>query len=59
MLADLSLVHCYNSNAMSVNDRDRIMLSSAKTNLKNMAFFGVKERMNDSQEIFEDIFHLK
>jgi hypothetical protein len=40
MLADLSLVHCYNSGAMPKAERDRILLASAKANLKNMAFFG-------------------
>jgi hypothetical protein len=40
MLADLSLVHCYNTAAMSRNERDRIMLNSAKINLRSMAFFG-------------------
>ncbi|KAI6184123.1 Heparan sulfate 6-O-sulfotransferase [Aphelenchoides bicaudatus] len=59
MLADLSLVHCYNSVAMPKAERDRILLASAKSNLKNMAFFGIKERMNDSQEIFENVFNLK
>lgn len=58
MLADLSLVHCYNSKAMPSKDRDRVMLASAKSNLKNLAFFGLKERMNDSQELFENTFHL-
>jgi hypothetical protein len=59
MLADLSLIHCYNSDSMPSKERDRIMLTSAKSNLKNMAFFGIKERMNESQEIFEKLFHLR
>lgn len=59
MLADLSLVQCYNLRAMSRNDRDRLMLASAKSNLKNLAFFGLKERMNDSQELFEQTFNLR
>jgi hypothetical protein len=59
MLADLSLVHCYNSDAMSAKTRDQVLLLSAKNNLRSMAFFGIKERMVDSQEMFEKLFNLK
>lgn len=33
MLADLALVNCYNKTGMSAQERDRIMLDSAKRNL--------------------------
>ncbi|KAI6242890.1 Heparan-sulfate 6-O-sulfotransferase [Aphelenchoides fujianensis] len=59
MLADLSLVHCYDLEAMPRKNRDRILLASAKNNLRGMAFFGIKERMADSQEMFERLFQLK
>lgn len=43
MLADLALVGCYNKTYMSHNERDRIMLASAKRNLAAMAYFGLTE----------------
>lgn len=33
MMSDLALVNCYNKTGMSSQERDRIMLSSAKRNL--------------------------
>uniref|UniRef100_A0A183BPM4 Heparan-sulfate 6-O-sulfotransferase n=1 Tax=Globodera pallida TaxID=36090 RepID=A0A183BPM4_GLOPA len=53
MLSDLSLVNCYNSSAMDAIVRDRIILESAKFNLRQFAFFGLKERMAESQFLFE------
>ncbi|VDK46830.1 unnamed protein product [Cylicostephanus goldi] len=58
MLADLTLVNCYSRTGMDPRTRDRILLESAKNNLRNMAFFGVKERMDDSQMMFEHLFNL-
>ncbi|VDM75420.1 unnamed protein product [Strongylus vulgaris] len=58
MLADLTLVNCYARNGMDPRTRDRILLESAKNNLRNMAFFGIKERMDDSQVMFERLFNL-
>jgi len=47
MLADLTLVGCYNHSAMPVRNqtRDRMMLQSAKSNLLKMAFFGIQDEM--------------
>ncbi|XP_044750730.1 heparan-sulfate 6-O-sulfotransferase 2 [Coccinella septempunctata] len=59
MLADLSLVGCYDKNYMSKGDRDRIMLASAKRNLRSMAFFGLTEYQKISQYIFEETFNLR
>uniref|UniRef100_A0A0N5AFX0 Heparan-sulfate 6-O-sulfotransferase n=1 Tax=Syphacia muris TaxID=451379 RepID=A0A0N5AFX0_9BILA len=59
MLADLTLVHCYDSHSMDPATRDKIMLESAKNNLKNLAFFGLKEYMDESQWMFEQLFQLK
>lgn len=42
MLADLSIVGCYNST-LSKTDRDRLMLASAKHNLQFMPFFMLTE----------------
>ncbi|KAG5896819.1 hypothetical protein JTB14_032061 [Gonioctena quinquepunctata] len=59
MLADLELVGCYNKSYMPTEDRDRIMLASAKKNLKSMAFFGLTEHQKISQYIFEETFNLR
>ena len=57
MLADLTLVGCYNRSAFAdPAERDRIMLQSAKDNLRSMVFFGLAERQVDSQRLFEHTF---
>lgn len=43
MLADLSLVGCYNYTTKSTAQSNAIMLESAKRNLAAMAFFGLTE----------------
>lgn len=43
MLADLSLIGCYNSSTMNQEERNRVMLASAKRNLLSIAFFGLTE----------------
>ena len=58
MLADLTLVGCYNTTAMSQEQRDRIMLESAKQNLLNMSFFGLTEFQNETKHLFERTFNL-
>ena len=59
MLANLSLVNCY--DPINYNDLSRkgIMLQSAKQNLNNMAFFGLKEYPNETQYLFEHTFNIK
>jgi len=60
MLADLSLVGCYNSSSMKdPKERDRIMLASAKANLARMAYFGLTDEQLLSQYIFEETFKIK
>ncbi|KAM9609878.1 heparan-sulfate 6-O-sulfotransferase 3 [Trichechus inunguis] len=59
MLADLSLVGCYNLTFMNESERNTILLQSAKTNLKNMAFFGLTEFQRKTQFLFERTFNLK
>lgn len=59
MLADLELVDCYNMRYMSVSDRSRVLLASAKRNLQSMAFFGLTEHQKMSQYIFEETFNLR
>uniref|UniRef100_G3URQ0 Heparan-sulfate 6-O-sulfotransferase n=1 Tax=Meleagris gallopavo TaxID=9103 RepID=G3URQ0_MELGA len=59
MLADLSLVGCYNLTFMNETERNVILLQSAKNNLKNMAFFGLTEFQRKTQYLFERTFNLK
>ncbi|XP_066266467.1 heparan-sulfate 6-O-sulfotransferase 3-B-like [Branchiostoma lanceolatum] len=59
MLADLSLVGCYNTSRVNQEQRNRILLGSAKTNLRRMAFFGLTEFQKKSQYMFERTFKLK
>ncbi|XP_013861076.1 heparan-sulfate 6-O-sulfotransferase 2 isoform X2 [Austrofundulus limnaeus] len=59
MLADLSLVGCYNVSAMSDEDRWAVLLDSAKRNLRGMAFFGLTEYQRKTQYLFERTFNLE
>lgn len=59
MLADLELVGCYDRHYMPKDERDRVMLASAKKNLQSMAFFGLTEEQKKSQYIFEETFNLR
>ncbi|KAM6945544.1 heparan-sulfate 6-O-sulfotransferase 3-B-like [Aplochiton taeniatus] len=60
MLADLSLVGCYNMSSMSSElERGRVLLASAKQNLRNMAFFGLTEFQRKTQYLFERTFGLR
>jgi len=58
MLADLSLVNCYNTSHMTTEERDLILLESAKQNLRRTAFFGICENQTASQYLFETTFHM-
>lgn len=58
MLADLSLVGCYNLSIMSESQRWALLLESAKRNLRNMAFFGLTEYQRKTQYLFEQTFRL-
>ncbi|XP_077393873.1 heparan-sulfate 6-O-sulfotransferase 3-B [Festucalex cinctus] len=59
MLSDLSLVGCYNLSSMNESQRDHILLSSAMSNLKNMAFYGLTEFQRKTQYLFERTFSLR
>ena len=59
MLADLTLVGCYNRSAFAdPAERDRVMLQSAMANLRSTVFFGITERQVDSQHLFEHEFKI-
>ncbi|XP_059183979.1 heparan-sulfate 6-O-sulfotransferase 3-B-like [Centropristis striata] len=59
MLADLSLVGCYNMTTVSELERGRVLLASAKANLRNMAFYGLTEFQRKTQFLFERTFGLR
>ncbi|XP_067658327.1 heparan-sulfate 6-O-sulfotransferase 3-B-like [Haliotis asinina] len=61
MLANLSVVGCYNASAsgLSYDERHYRMLASAKENLRNMAYFGLTDYQELSQILFEHTFNLK
>ncbi|XP_076435901.1 heparan-sulfate 6-O-sulfotransferase 2-like [Babylonia areolata] len=58
MLADLTVVNCYNTSAMSPTQRGALMLHSAKQNLQKMAFFGLTDFQTASQFLFEHTLHM-
>lgn len=59
MLADLSLVGCYNVSAMNEEERWAVLLESAKRNLRGIAFFGLTEYQRKTQYLFERTFNLE
>jgi heparan sulfate 6-O-sulfotransferase HS6ST1 len=59
MMADLALVGCYNRSYMPEEQRNTVLLSSAKRNLAAMAFFGLTELQKMSQYVFEETFNLR
>lgn len=59
MLANLSLVNCYDHKNLNDPSRKQIMLNSAKENLAKLAFFGVKGHQNETQYLFEQTFGIK
>ncbi|XP_075429287.1 heparan-sulfate 6-O-sulfotransferase 2 [Ascaphus truei] len=58
MLSDLSLVGCYNLSVMPEEQRNMVLLDSAKDNLKRMAFFGLTEFQRKTQYLFEKTFNM-
>lgn len=59
MLANLSLVNCYDPDSYDNVTRQEILLASAKHNLKELAFFGLKEFPRETQYLFEHTFNLE
>lgn len=59
MIANLSLVNCYNSTGMSADERNNRIFESAKENLLGMDFFGLTEFQVYSQQLFENTFGLQ
>lgn len=59
MLANLSKVNCYNRTGMSEDERNHLMLESAKDNLRDLSFFGLTELQVETQRLFEHVFHIQ
>lgn len=61
MLADLTLVGCYNRSLGAGSDRQRdlLLLASARENLRRTAFFGLTEEQRRSQRLFEATFGMR
>lgn len=56
MLADLSKIGCLNNGNRS--EYNKLLLESAKLNLKQMAYFGILEYQLISQFVFESTFKI-
>lgn len=59
MLADLTLVGCYDESLMPKKRRDELILESAKSNLRQLGFFGILEELGPSQAMFQRLFNLE
>lgn len=60
MLANLTWVGCRHVNAFPLGRKHgKVMLESAKQNLRSMAYFGLLEYQKESQYLFEKTFALK
>ena len=59
MLADLESLGCYGYKLHPPEEKDRLMLQSAKDNLRNFAFFGLTEYQSETRLLFERLFGIK
>uniref|UniRef100_A0A2K5KX73 Heparan-sulfate 6-O-sulfotransferase n=1 Tax=Cercocebus atys TaxID=9531 RepID=A0A2K5KX73_CERAT len=59
MLAELSLVPCYNLSFIPEGKRAQLLLESIKKNLQGMAFLGLTEFQRKTQYLFDQMFNLK
>ena len=57
-LADNELVTCWDKKKYSREQRDRILLESAKSNLRKFSYFGLNEFIAESGSLFEETFGL-
>ena len=57
-LADHKLATCWDKRKYSRDQRDRILLESAKSTLQNISYFGLNEFMAESGSLFEKTFGL-
>ena len=57
-LADHELATCWDKKRYSREQRDQILLESAKSNLRNFSYFGLSEFLKESGSLFEETFGL-
>ena len=55
-LADHELATCWDKKKYSHEQRDQILLESAKSNLRNFSYFGLNEFIVESGSLFEETF---
>ena len=58
MLADLEAVHCFNMSAMSLEEREKRLLETAKKNIRGFSFLGLTEYMVETCHLFEKTFSM-
>lgn len=59
MLSDLETLGCYSYKLHSPEEKDRLMLQSAKDNLRNFSFFGLTEYQEETRLLFEKQFGMQ
>ena len=59
MLSDLESLGCYGNKLHPPEEKDRLMLQSAKDNLRNFAFFGLTEYQQETRLLFEKLFGIQ
>ena len=59
MLSDLELLGCYGNELHPPEEKARLMLQSAKDNLRNFAFFGLTEYQEETRLLFEKQFGIR
>lgn len=58
-IADLETVRCFDKGALPRSERERMLLESAKENLRRFSFFGLTEYQEESCLLFEHTFGLR
>ena len=59
MLSDLESLGCYGNKFHPPEEKARLMLQSAKDNLRNFAFFGLTEYQEETRLLFEKQFGIR
>lgn len=59
MLSDLESLGCYGNKLHPPEEKDKLMLQSAKDNLRNFAFFGLTEYQYQTRLLFEKLFGIR
>ena len=59
MLSDLESLGCYSNKLHPPDEKDRLMLQSAKDNLRDFAFFGLTEYQQETRLLFEKLFGIQ